>query len=305
MADESRIGHDVLQELHTWVRRTFYKGDKKLQPEDMVNLARQCHQARHRDRDVFHMLSEASGQGIMPLHEYERLHDLLYKIGKNVTLCRRLLDARRSLSDDFKQGVVVKPVHVPPRQLNDIKRNYSFDSIATHIFPSESEKQAFYDHVDKFYNAEMVSEQLQDCAKCQPPVHAEIQLISFFDTHKSRLLDERNPYIGCSKPACYLCYKYITSHPREWFPPPSHQKLYYRWGLPEMRGNENREEFLAATAEGLQRDLRDDIAKQQGPRTVYDDSTAGATTAYICGWKRQEYVNSQPTFDRAQGDRIR
>ncbi|KAE8422777.1 hypothetical protein BDV36DRAFT_309791 [Aspergillus pseudocaelatus] len=129
--------HDVLRELDIWVRGTFYKAGERLQPEDMVNLAKKCHQARNQDDTVFSMLSEALGQGIMPLHEYERLHVLLYKIGKNVTLCRKLIDARRSLSDDFKQGAVVKPVHVPSRQLNGIKRNYSLDSIATHIFQSE------------------------------------------------------------------------------------------------------------------------------------------------------------------------
>ncbi|KAE8359066.1 hypothetical protein BDV27DRAFT_168838 [Aspergillus caelatus] len=283
MADESRIGHDVLQELDIWIRRTFYRGDKGLQLEDMANLAKECHQARKRGRDVFDMLREASGQGIMSPHEYEQLHSLLYKIGKNVTLCRKLIDARMSLPEDFKQGTVVKSVYVPPRRLNGIKRNYSFDSISTHIFQSESEKQAFYDHVNRFYDPDVVSEQLQNCAKYQPPVHAEIQLISHFDTHNSRLLDERNPYIGCSKPACYLCYKYITDHPRQWFRPPSHQKLYHRWSLPEIRGNENREEFLATTAEVLRHDLREEIAKQQGPRSVYDDSTAGATTALSCG----------------------
>ncbi|KAE8141231.1 hypothetical protein BDV38DRAFT_279137 [Aspergillus pseudotamarii] len=294
--------HDVLQQLDIWVRRTFYKGGKKLQLEDMMSLARECHQARHRDRDVFHMLSEASGQGIMRLHEYGQLHDLLYKIGKNVTLCRKLIHARRSLSEDFKQGAVVKSVDVPPRPLHGIKPRDSFDSIAAHIFRNDCEKQAFYDHVNILHDRDEVLEKFQNCAKDRPPpVHAEIQLINYFDRQQCQLLDESNPYIGCSKPACYLCYRYITDHPRRWLLPPSHQKLYHRWSLPEPRGQEDRERFLATTAEVLQHDLRDKIAKKQGPRSVYDDSTAGATTAYS---KRQEYANSQPTYDRARGSRI-
>ncbi|KAF5859895.1 hypothetical protein ETB97_002254 [Aspergillus alliaceus] len=293
--------HNVLRELDIWVRSTLPKDGEILQPEDMANLARKCHKDRKRHGGVFDMLSEASRQGIMSSDVYEQLWNLLYKIGKLITLCGKLIDARTSLSEDFKHGAVVRPVYVPARRLDRTKQNYSFDSIATHIFPSESEKEKFYDHVNHFYDRSEASEKLQTYVKNRPRVHAEIQLINHFDTNNSSLLEERNPYIGCSKPACYLCYKYITDHPRQWFRPPSHQKLYYLWSLPESRGNENREEFLATTAEVLQRELREDIAKKRGPRSECDDSTAGATSVpYTCGMKREKYVNSQLTFDRAK-----
>ncbi|RMZ37233.1 hypothetical protein CA14_012113 [Aspergillus flavus] len=289
-------GHSVLRELNHWVQETCPKPGK---PEDMADLARKCYEERKRNGGVFHMLNEATKQGIMSSKVSEQLCNPLYKIRKHITMCLNLIDARMSLTEDFKHGAVVKPVRVPARHLDRTEWRFSFDSITTHIFRSESEKQTFYGHVDLFHDHEVISEKLQTWVKNPLRVHAEIQLINHFDTNNSPLLEERNPYIGCSKPACYLCYKYIAHHPRQWFRPPSHQKLYYSWSLPKPRGKENREEFLATTAEALQRELREDIANKRGPRSEFDDSTAGVTSVpHTYAMKRGGFVNPQSTVDR-------
>ena len=266
-----------------------------------MNLARKCHEERKRDGGVFDMLKEASTQGIMSPEMHDQLRNLLHKVGKHITLCRKLIDARKSLSEDFKYGAVVKPIEVSPRRPDTTERGYSFDRITNRIFRTESEKQTFYHHVNQFYDRDMASEKLQTYANSPRfRVHAEIQLISYFDTNGSPLLEEGNPYIGCSKPACYLCYKYITDHPRQWFRPPSHQKLYNSWSLPKPHGKENREEFLATTTEVLKRQLREDIAKKQGQRSVCDDSTAGVTSVLRTGgMKREEYANPRLTSEKA------
>ncbi|KAB8071215.1 hypothetical protein BDV29DRAFT_197576 [Aspergillus leporis] len=268
----------ALINLDMWIQTTFHKDGKELQPEDMAKLARKCHRARERDVGMFEMLKQFSTQSNMLSQEYERLHKLLYKIGKHITLCRKLIDARRSLPEDFKQGAVVKAVYVTAKSPVRLQRKCSLDSIAAVFFPSDTERRAFHDHIDKFYNREGVSQKLQIRLNSCPRVHAEIQLINHFDRHNCQLLDESNPYIGCSKPACYLCYKYITHHPRRWFRPPSHQKLYHAWCLPEPPTHDNRKDFLAATVEMLQSQLRAEIENQRGPRIFHADSTAGATS---------------------------
>ncbi|GAB1198436.1 hypothetical protein APSETT444_007755 [Aspergillus pseudonomiae] len=294
-------GHNILRKLEIWVQGTFPKDGEKVQQENMVNLARKCHEERKRVGGVFDMLKDASTQGIMSPEMYDQLRNLLHKVGKHITLCRKLIDARKSLSEDFKYGAVVKPIKVSKRRPDTAEWDYSFDSITNRIFRTESEKQAFYHHVNQFYDRDTASEKLQTYANSPRfQVHAEIQLISYFDTNGSPLLEEGNPYIGCSKPACYLCYKYITDHPRQWFQPPSHKKLYYSWSLPKPHGKENREEFLATTTEVLQRQLREDIAKKRGQRSVCDDSTAGVTSVLRTGgMKREEYANPRLTSEKA------
>ncbi|KAB8206270.1 hypothetical protein BDV34DRAFT_234679 [Aspergillus parasiticus] len=137
-------GHSVLRELDDWVQETCPKPGKILEPEDMVNLARKCYKDRKRNGGVFDMLNEASKQGIMSSKVSERLCNLLYKIGKHITLCLNLIDARKSLTEDFKHGAVVKPICVPARHLDRTERKYSFGSITTHIFPSEISLLATY-----------------------------------------------------------------------------------------------------------------------------------------------------------------
>ncbi|BAE64898.1 unnamed protein product [Aspergillus oryzae RIB40] len=145
------IGHSVLRELNHWVQETCPNPDK---PEDMADLARKCYEERKRNGGVFHMLNEATKQGIMSSKVSEQLCNPLYKIRKHITMCLNLIDARMSLTEDFKHGAVVKPVRVPARHLDRTEWRFSFDSITTHIFRSESEKQTFYGHVDLFHDHE-------------------------------------------------------------------------------------------------------------------------------------------------------
>ncbi|KAE8342082.1 hypothetical protein BDV24DRAFT_174163 [Aspergillus arachidicola] len=128
-------GHSVLQELDNWVQETCPKAGKAL--EDMANLAWKCYNDRKRNGGVFDMLNEATKQGIMSPKVSERLCTLLYKIGKHITMCLKLVSARRSLTEDFKHGAVVKPVCVPAQHLDRTEWRYSFDSITAQLFRSE------------------------------------------------------------------------------------------------------------------------------------------------------------------------
>lgn len=43
------------------------------------------------------------------------------------------------------------------------------------------------------------------------PVHCELVLAERFAAQGLDFFAARK-YIGCSKPACYMCYKYLTTH---------------------------------------------------------------------------------------------
>ncbi|KAB8259231.1 hypothetical protein BDV32DRAFT_138962 [Aspergillus pseudonomiae] len=130
-------GHNILRELEIWVQGIFPKDGEKVQQENMVNLARKCYEERKRVGGVFDMLKDASTQGIMSPEMYDQLRNLLHKVGKHITLCRKLIDARKSLSEDFKYGAVVKPIKVSKRRPDTAEWDYSFDSITNRIFRTE------------------------------------------------------------------------------------------------------------------------------------------------------------------------
>ncbi|KAI9773664.1 MAG: hypothetical protein M1840_006938 [Geoglossum simile] len=58
-------------------------------------------------------------------------------------------------------------------------------------------------------------------------VHAEMQLISFYDHHPDCKPSFR--FIGVSKKSCYLCHMFLLSHPDSFSVSSCHQKLYVSW----------------------------------------------------------------------------
>jgi hypothetical protein len=69
-------------------------------------------------------------------------------------------------------------------------------------------------------------------------VHAELQIVDYFSRKKLKFFRE-DKYVGCSKPACYLCYKYISSHHRGFSLPASHKKVILGWRAPDVNFNED------------------------------------------------------------------
>ncbi|KAH0536098.1 hypothetical protein FGG08_007003 [Glutinoglossum americanum] len=65
-------------------------------------------------------------------------------------------------------------------------------------------------------------------------VHAEIQLVSYYDHHLECKPSFR--FIGVSKKSCYLCHTFLTTHPDSFSVSSCHQKLYLSWIPPPAVG---------------------------------------------------------------------
>ncbi|MCJ1396763.1 hypothetical protein MMC18_009655 [Xylographa bjoerkii] len=65
-----------------------------------------------------------------------------------------------------------------------------------------------------------------DCSRY--PVHAEMQLLTYYELHPSALLPR---VISSSKKACYLCNLFFSYHGK-FFIPNSHGRTYEKWALP-------------------------------------------------------------------------
>lgn len=64
-------------------------------------------------------------------------------------------------------------------------------------------------------------------------VHAELQVADMFSRRNFDFVDG-DTYIGCSKPACYFCYNWLSYHRRQYVVPATHQRV-----LPLCRGPDN------------------------------------------------------------------
>lgn len=62
-------------------------------------------------------------------------------------------------------------------------------------------------------------------------VHAELQIADKFSRDRYMEFVENDKYIGCSKPACYFCYNWLSNHKHRYVLPATHHKI-----IPGCRG---------------------------------------------------------------------
>ncbi|KAF9887618.1 hypothetical protein FE257_009711 [Aspergillus nanangensis] len=266
-----------------WLSENLQKNGVQLQEADMVNLASKCHDSRH----IFGVLRRLAIESHDP-PTFERLFKLLGKLGKHVVMCKRIVEATRVLRSDFARGMRVETVPGSrPVPMPFTPRKYNIRDISNRMFRDTTERDQFISRLRTIYNPDELDRLLaQEHLSGKTIVHAELLILDHFERTGGDFLNNADKYIGCSKPACYLCYQYICSHPGGYVRPPSHQKLYVKWRLPDIRENErnaatrlrNQDQILRRMIEFVRRDLKNDIANRVGKLKPHPDSTAGGTS---------------------------
>jgi hypothetical protein len=227
----------------------------------------------------------------MESHEsqpFERLFKLLIKLGKHVIMSKRIMECTKVLRSDFARGMSVE--RIPGSQevpLPFSRRKYNIDGISNRMFRDPAEKERFVARLRTIYDATELDKLLtENHLPGKTIVHAEILILDHFEKTGGDFLNNADKYIGCSKPACYLCYQYIRNHPGRYTLPPSHQKLYMKWRLPDIRESEpnaatrfrNQEQILRNMTDFVRTELRNDIENCVGKLKGHPDSTAGGTS---------------------------
>jgi hypothetical protein len=288
-ADEAlppRADHDGIIKLRNWIATHLSKSSMQLQESDMPSLAL----SSYRDREVFKALHHTTGS-LEQSRNFERLHKLLYKLGKHVAQCKRLIEATIRLRLELSRGLRIETIG--GSQENPIPlvvRTCNIQDISHRIFSDSAKQDIFLRQLQQIYSEKELDRVLsKDLCKGKTRVHAELLVLDHFEQTGGRFLDERDRYIGCSKPACYLCHMFISCHPRGYASPPSHQKLYLNWRLPDVFADEqnaatrsqHQQGVLLRMIDTVRRDLTNDIATSVGKRMSFADSTAGGTSTII------------------------
>ena len=251
--------------------------------ESICHLAQECHILR--GQDFFQALEYL--RDTMPAYsnDLDALQKLLCKLGKHITVTRKLFEASIFCWPGSSINFEIKTVTSSGLQPFPIRpKDATVESTIGRMFSSSEVRNAFLEKFDPYCAAE-VSSTLQDRRKLKTKVHAELLLIDHFDRNGCNFLSGLDKYIGCSKPACYLCYAYIAFHPEGYAVSASHQKLYIGWRIPdvskETKQPEERlrfqENILLQMIRKVRQDLQADV--DGGVRHPYHpDSTAGITS---------------------------
>jgi hypothetical protein len=232
-------------------------------------------------------LKPFTGQGQTRHFEFEQLYKLLCKLGKHVTVTRKLIESAMSLPQDFNQGFIIE--RVPSSKFQKLPltgKEATIESTAGRMFSNSVEKDKFLARLKSVWNTDELSKLLAQEISSKTRVHAELLLVNHFDKQGCNFIDGDDKYIGCSKPACYLCYAYISNHPGRYALPPSHQKIYVGWRIPDIYSNEaqsherlsTQEKVLLSMIEWIRRDVKADMESRNPQRPYHADSTAGITS---------------------------
>jgi hypothetical protein len=154
------------------------------------------------------------------------------------------------------------------------------------MLPFDSEETLLYQDAlatmdAKFHILKRLKAQFQD-KDFRPRVHAELNLLEHFHRERLRFVDN-DRFIGCSKPACYCCYHYISLHPGGFVRPSSHGIRYINWRAPDLVNETDTQEknhqrdMLNKVAAQIRLDALRQIEQRRGPSPWHPDSTTGIT----------------------------
>ncbi|KAF2257427.1 hypothetical protein BU26DRAFT_383799, partial [Trematosphaeria pertusa] len=114
----------------------------------------------------------------------------------------------------------------------------------------------------------------------RPRVHAEIQVLEHFFANKFSFA-AGDPYIACSKPACFCCLLYFRNHPGHFVEPTSHRKIYLNWRPPDPNSEDGiisqrrQRDILNAMTQDIRKEALRQIDEKAAPKAWHPDSITG------------------------------
>lgn len=139
--------------------------------------------------------------------------------------------------------------------------------------------------VDIDYESDL-QQKMQHTPPIPTRVHAELLLVDLFSRRSFDFADE-DKYIGCSKPACYFCYSWISHHRKEFILPPSHNKVILGCRGPDVdpkldingNGAKLRARMCEQMVWQLEQDIMTRLSSDEGHNHFQHCSTDGSSRA--------------------------
>jgi hypothetical protein len=209
------------------------------------------------------------------------------RLGSHGKAARILAAAAWRMPDLFDNFFIkTRPSAKPPSLPPPIDHLTTLDGIIKRMLSKDSTEVKQYQEALAFMDMKFnILDRLLAIYKdkaFKPRVHAELILLEFFQVNRLPFVDD-DRFIGCSKPACYCCYHYISAHPGGFVRPPSHGVRYLNWRPPDVPDTMNDSEkkhqrdVLNQMITQIRLDVLRQIEQRRGPSKWRPDSTTGIT----------------------------
>jgi hypothetical protein len=255
--------------------------------EDRVLLVKECFDARTGSQ-AFITLAQLTASGKAHSKFFDDIRHLLGRLGEHVKAAKILVSAALrfpALFDEFEIRIQPSP---PSSCFFQSPHDVSLDGLAARIFKNNEEITHYQSGIDTLSNTSngALLDRLRDECCFKTRVHAELLLVDLFYWKQFEFVDD-DPYIGCSKPACFSCYQYTLAHPGHFILPACHNKMYLAWRAPDIveeripisLASEIRESITRKINSAIRSELRRQIDGRCPKRATHFDSVTGTSSS--------------------------
>ncbi|OBT85143.1 hypothetical protein VE02_05607 [Pseudogymnoascus sp. 03VT05] len=223
---------------------------------------------------------------------FDDIRHLLGRLGEHLKATKTIVSAALrfpAILDEFEIKARASP---PARCYFQSSHSITLDGIASRIFTKDDDVihyQEALETLEQTSNGALLSRLHQECL-FKTRVHAELLLADFFYWHQFDFVAD-DPYIGCSKPACFNCFQYILAHPGNFALPACHNKLYLAWRTPDigedtvpvLTASRIREAITSKMNSNIRAELRRQIDGRYAKKAAQYDSVTGTSSSINVG----------------------
>ncbi len=157
--------------------------------------------------------------------ETPRFVQTMYKLGRYYSATKNMLNLAKQHPALFS-SIHIEVVEAPPRWQFSVTGDANpLFAVLARLSPGNETK--YIQQLAKFWLTDTPERKFRQACRHKMTVHAEMQLLGFYDQHPE--LTPRLLFMGTSKKACFLCYKFMSRHSLGMTVSASHQKLYPSW----------------------------------------------------------------------------
>ncbi|KAF4334247.1 hypothetical protein FBEOM_11919 [Fusarium beomiforme] len=154
--------------------------------------------------------------------------DNLYKIARYRSAIKSMVKLAAKQPDIFSQ-IEIRDVQAP-KPLSFFLKNDKAALLSAVKNLVKEDSGTIMQQLESHLDSHDLEADLYRACRLNLTLHAEMQLVEFYEGHPESVA--RMPFIGTSKKACFLCYRYLLHHPLRLRVSACHQKIYPSWMPP-------------------------------------------------------------------------
>jgi hypothetical protein len=251
-----------------------------------VNLVSKCFAARK--TRAFDTLAQLSGNGKPNNKFYSDIRHLLGRLGEHLKAAKTMVSAALMFPAILDVVEIRSRASAPSRCFFQSPDEIQLEGMSERIFNKEEDIKHYQEalHELERKSSGALLDHMRDECRFKTRIHAELLLVDLFYWRQFEFVDD-DPYIGCSKPACFNCFQYLLAHPGNFSLPACHNKLYLSWRTPDIPpqyvsttdASKIREAIVNKINSSIRAELRRQIDGRYPRRPQQFDSVTGVSSS--------------------------